>query len=582
MNKILSGVILVMFVLMLSACEQRAAVSSPPPSESTATVNPTPTVTQDTVPIRSKLENISFGQNDEGGGYLFLDWQAADIPKEPTDVIYHLDEVIFSATYKGLSEQEQQHSISQIQVKGNVKWEVKPNPDYATGILITFQKPAESFELLFGDLPTITFKRMEPLNYTVSSASGKEIPYLLLNAREYGTRLLIPNEEKDIVLTFSEKMQKNLPTRYDDSDLATEWRDDKQLIINLNNIDPQELILTLDKLKSQSGNYLTFFQNNLHIQMVPNYKWYNAQSGDPLEMQPRDRYYDQMIWSPDGKSYIGIVTLGGSMGDGDGTSYSFLLERPGQQPVIIEDVFYSTIEPNGQPIAWMNSNTLIYSSYFGVFAYDIDKKQKKVLHHFDEGKSNGINFAVYDAKRQLLHVLAYEGPIDEYDLFTYEQGKDAPQQTKNFTATVQITKYSNLDMNIIPTAEGTYWTRIKDGIPYTEFINNKGDVISVNGYVRLISEQGVYLERFAKAVEGESFMRSLGWVIWQPGKSERTISLLPEHNNLIVSGQELFSLKDSIYYKYDPVLNKWIEWKAPNGKMNAEPIRGTIGLYRVH
>lgn len=573
-------VCIVLFLVLLSACENTAPLPDPE-------VESTPVVTSQPVSLLSKLQRISFGQENYQGGYAFAEWQAPDLPNEPTRMVYHLDDVNMHIEFRSLSQEERKSIIDSIRVDGNVDWEIVDRSNHTHLIHLRFKKTKEAYILHFGDLPPITFERKEPLTYTYTPIPGKDTPHLLLHAREYSTRLMIPEDESTVTLTFSEEMHKEkLPLTYEDKPVEVEWISSTQLVIPLKNMYPvsgrvNELILHLYALKALSGNYLDMGNSALQIQQSSPYEWYESKSGNSVGSSPRDRFYDQMIFSQNKQSYVGVVTLGGSMGDGDGTSYSYVLEQKGHEPIVIEDVFYSTIEPSGQPIQWKNDTTLLYSSYYGVYAYDIEKGEKRTLHDNGSDERNNINYAVYDPTGMLLHILAYENRNDgknQLELFSYDRGGETPVTTKNFTSTVSVAKYSALDMNITPTPKGTYWTRIQEGVPVTEFINNTGKRFTAKGIVRVALKQGAYLQQYTK---GEHQLESPKWVYWKPGHPAVPIAKIPEYNDMFISGSELIYVLDSKYYKYDAQLDKWVAWKAANGEVNAEPIKGTDGLYRV-
>jgi hypothetical protein len=475
--------------------------------------------------------------------------------------------------------------IDGIRVEGQVEWKVEEREDHREGLTIRFYKPSAPFVLHLGDLPAITFKRMEPLSYTFSSNSQPEVPHVFLLAREYATRLLIPEQESSVILVFSEEMNKDFPVTYDNKPVEAEWLDNKHLQIQLKNMDigedgNKEISLRLDTLKAESGNYLEVGSNGLMIRKIPEYEWHEVRSGQRRGFSPRDRFYDQMVLANDKQSYVGIVKLGGSMGDGDGTSYSFVLERKGHDPIVIEHVFYSTIQPGDMPVQWMDDKTIMYSSYYGVYTYDIEKGEKQTLHISQSDESNNINFATYDSTKKIVHLLAYINRNDssQLDLFTYKRGDISPDIIKHYTDSGMVGKYSELDMNITPTSNGTYWSRIQEGIPVTDFVNKSGIKVSTQGIVRVLSDKGAYMERFKK---GDFQLEPVDWVYWQPNKQAKTIAKPPEDSQVFVCGIDLFVHQDSSYYKYDLALNKWLTWKAANNAKDAQPLKGSNGMYRT-
>ncbi|NQX66182.1 hypothetical protein HQN90_08600 [Paenibacillus alba] len=588
MVKMLGTVILLSVVLLLNACEDSTPVGSDPstqtPIASQAPFQTSTVAASSDVLIRSKLQSLSFGQQNSRGGYVFLDWKKEDVPKEPFNIVYYLEDVNVNATFTELSQAERLRLTNQIRIEGNVEWKIDEGSNFPNNVRIQFIKPSTSFVLHLGDLPAMTFIQKEPLNMTFTSNAERNIPHLLLWANEYAPRLLVTNEENSVNLTFSEEMRLNLPTTIEGAPIAARWMDNKHLYIQLEHMREsehgiKELTLRLDSLMAQSGNRFGQEKRSLVIQQMPKYEWRYANSGELVEGGPRERFYDQILLSNDKQSYIGIIRLGGSLGDGDGTSYSFILEQQGKDPVVIEDVFYSTIEPDQMPIQWMDSRTLMYASYFGVYAYDIEKAEKRVLHDNRSNEEHNFNYASYDKTTKLLHLLAYENRNEsgQLELLTYTPGNLTPQITKNFTMTVPIAKYSDLDMTISPTPEGIYWTRIREGIPYTEFVGNSGDRAITEGITRLVSEQGAYLEQYQKT---DNRLQALKWKFWKPGESAKAIEKPPEGSYTFVSGSDLFSFQESAYNKFDRTLNKWVAWRAPNGEKNAEPIRGKDGLYR--
>lgn len=113
----------------------------------------------------------------------------------------------------------------------------------------------------------------------------------------------------------------------------------------------------------------------------------------------------------------------------------------------------------------------------------------------------------------------------------------------------------------------------------TEFVYRSGEKVSTEGIVRLLADDGVYLERFESA--GEQIF-SMDWVFWQSNKTIKKIAKQPEDSRIIVSGDHLFALFDaSIIYKYDRDSNEWGLWKSPFGKESATPMVGSNGIYRV-
>ncbi|CAH1230891.1 hypothetical protein PAECIP111891_06762 [Paenibacillus allorhizoplanae] len=584
--------LLIGVMLLLNACEdntQGSVVSVAPRATSpeASAIHTTAPVGTDESMTRIKLQSLTFGENNSSEGRVFQQWKATDVPQEPFQVVYHLEDVSVNATFASMSEEERRLLINRIRVEGNADWEIVDSNTPINQVRIQFHHAKEPFVLRVGDLPAMTFMRKEPVSFTFSSPAGRDVPYLLVMAQEYGPRLRIPEGESSVELVFSNEMRNDLPTTIEGVPVTARWVDSKHLLVQLDNMGTgehrmKEKYLRMDNLVDASGNRLGGGLQGVWVQLMPRYVWRYADSGEMAGGGTRDSLYDQLVISDDKQSYVGIVRLGGSMGDGDGTSYSYILEQKGKDPIVIENVFYSTIEPDQQPIQWIDAKTLMYASYYGVFVYDIEKGEKRILHKANPDENDNINYAAYDTTRKQLHVLAYENRHETSQLarLTYLSGDTVPQRMPAYTTSVLVAKYSELDMTITPTPEGTYWTRIQDGVPYTDYINQAGGKFTTKGIARHITKQGVYLQQYEK---GQFQLQASRWTIWQPGKAAKDIANPPEGSATFASGTDLFTKQDdNRYVKYDLLRNKWVDWQAPNGEKVAEPVQGKDGLYRAN
>lgn len=594
-------------LILISACEDANPAPSPgispsPPAATTPapTLAASPTLAATATPttapplFREKLGSLFIGEQEEGSGMQVTSWRGSTYPQAPSKIVHHLEEAVVVLEFANATEQEIRTLLDQITVGGGkAAWNRDDkNPNFYR--LMRKQAEGASFELRMGELPPLTISRMKALSYKPIDASGRiNADMLLVNAREYGTRVMVPMEEQAVTLEFSEPMKPVLPTASEgaSSPLRAEWITDTRLRIELNetgySVDhgAKELLVRTDQLQAVSGNTLKW--GSLHILRAPAMSWRDGRTGADVTQGPRDRYYEQLAFAPDRSRYVGIVSLGGSMGDGDGWSYAFVLERNGQPPVVLEDVFYSTIEPRDAPIRWIDSKTLLYASYYGVYKYDTQTMTRQLIVTADPEERENINFAEWDAVRNRLYVLAFEdrNESDMTKAITFVDGT-IREVRRNFAETVLVGKYSLLDLTVTPTAQGVYWTRTENGVPVTDYVGNDGKTVSAPGVVRLATSTGVYLQRFradpVDPAERLSIVQPDGWTYWEPGTQEKRLADLRGEGIVYAWGEELVSLIDDRYYRYDPVLGSWVQWQAPaGGGPNAEPVRGPEGLYRI-
>lgn len=588
MQRLWGCFILCMILFGLSSCKEISEEVTPAESllPVSTQVQVTPTAKAEGLLLRDRIDLLSFGQGDSSCCYTTnLVWEQGKVPSEAIEIPYQMEEIYLSATYPWLKDIEDKLMKDSIKVSGDVYWELTPNPNYGEGFKLRFLKPAGTFTIQIADLHEIKFVPRKLIEYQVLHESGEKQTSLLIQGRHYGSQLFIPTESNTVTLAFVEEMQTgSLPLQLNGTPVEADWLDSKHLRIPIVNMETgiygsKELRISLESLRAMSNVNLGVDRSSLTVRQLPDIEWRDSISGAPVGFSPRVRFYQQLIVSPDRQSYIGVVPIGGAFGDGDGIFYSFVLERPDHEPVIIENEFLSTIEPFDLPVQWMDHNRILYASYDGVNIYDIAKGEKLALRDTEGREQRNINYAVYDSSRKQIHVLSADDgkQTNMFDLFTYEDGQSTPKQTKNFTSSVLIQKYSMMDMTISPTKTGTYWTVIEDGIPYTEFINHSGKKLKTDGYIRAIGDSGVYLERF-KAGE---VLESLGYSYWQPGKNAEVISKLPEYNSIFANGSDLIIQFDSKFFFYNPVTRKWVPWKVPGGEKEAVPVRGANGLYYV-
>jgi hypothetical protein len=538
---------------------------------------------------------VFFGEQVNGSGMQVTSWIGANFPKEPTKVVHHLEGASLVITFSETTEPEIQALLDQITLNGVKETWSRNERSPKQFRLSRTQAIGASFVLRMGDLPPVTVSRMAPLTFMPVSPSGQYQPEMLhIRAREYGNRLLVPIDAKTVTLAFTETMKRSFPTALDGSKsvLPMEWVDDTHLRIDL--VDPgyslrnvtRDEILRIDQLQAVSGNTLDR-EGSMHIQRTPAVSWKVGGTGADVGGGTRDRYYEQLIFSPDKKQYVGIISLGPSMGDGDGWSYAFVLERGEQPPLIIEELFYSTIEPNNAPIRWINSDTLLYASFYGVYTYETNAMTRRTITDNADDESNNINFAEWDSIRKRLYVVAYEDRdrTDMTKAITFVDMASSHIQ-RNFTETVLAGKYSMLDLTVTPTDKGVYWTRTEMGAPVTDLVTDQNTVLSAKGVVRLATSDGVYLQRYVAdpvdKAERIPIIRPDGWAYWEPGKTEKQIANPPSQGIVFAWGKELMiRIEDERYYRYDPTRDEWVAWQAQGGPSYAEPVKGPDGLYRI-
>ncbi|WP_127579029.1 hypothetical protein [Paenibacillus koleovorans] len=595
--------LIVALLSVLLGCEQAADKGSLVNPEVTAAatvgtdvspenkIPPVETVLPSPIPLsfRTKLETLSIGEENDQLSRAIRIWNRRDLPTEPLKLVHRLEHVSIHLTFSNPAEQaEIKELLDRVTIDGQ-KPAIDPyQPARGHYRIDLNRQPDTSFVVRIGDLPPLTIAHMSPVTYklvndSVPSASDS----LLFPAAEYGNQLYIPLEQEAVTLEFSEAMVRSSLLYADSGATAApaQWLDDKHLRVELQNHGALtgkgvEIRLRTNQLSAVSGNEPEGF---LAISRMPAISWRDGQSGQEVSKGPRDRYYDQLLFAPDKKRYIGILALGGSMsGDGDGMSYAFVLEQPGKPPVLVEKVFYSTIEPYEAPVQWLDDKRLFYASYYGAYVYDTENGSRQALYEDPDKGLHGLNFALWDPHRKQTNAVIYRNARESWltRAVTFGWSGEVLTEQEDFSETVEARKYSLLDLAIHPTADGVYWTRTEQGIPVTDYVDNKGDRQTVDGIVRLATAEGAYLQRYELSKEYKTPL-PVSWHYWQPGQPVQPINAPPEQSIVFVSGERLIAQRDEAYYEYEADGNRWVLWQPAGGEDRAEPVRGPDGLYRV-
>ncbi|RAV01753.1 hypothetical protein [Paenibacillus sp. YN15] len=549
--------------------------------------SPTPSPNAPDTAAAGLIKRIAFTEENETTNRMLVSWETAELPEGPLKVVYHWEKLFIVLEFAEADAKSMSAVLDGIELGGK-KAEIIPMAHDEKQIQVKLLLPVgTSAPLSLGGLPDIIIERRETLGYVPAETAGKgDSDALLLRAREYGVHLLLPAERDSVALQFSEDMLPALPVDRDGRPVQAEWEDMRKLRIALGEAgsaqEPYtESYFRLDTLEAVSGNRLYYEEGSLVIRRMPSSVWKDSLSGEALPMGPRDRLYDQLIISPDKRSYVGVVSIGGPMGDGDGWSYAFILEREGKEPAVLEHVFYSTVEPGDAPISWTGSDSLMYTSYAGVFTYDINSLTKTILRSHQRDESDNIHFAVWDPFRKLSYVLAFQNRMESgmVSFFTYGGG-ELLKTEEDFSRSALINKYHLLDLSVLPVADGIYRTKTREGLPYTEYIGTDGSRYTADGIARLAADGGVYLQLYK---DGGQNIIPAGWRFWRPGEKERAMAEPPGQGqgHFFVSGSELILSLEEAFYRYDAKLDAWPLWSPPNGEKGAEPVRGPDGLYKV-
>jgi hypothetical protein len=556
-------------LVIVTACSNDVQFSQSPTTVPQATpttpISPSPTPSPAITPksglsaetgstkLSDVLTELTLCQKDEMGSDCFVSLKGDEVQGLASQYSLHRKGMYLFISFKNVGEQENQRLTDTFRVDGAHTDGAHSTLTFETGEVryqLTVPEPSQAFTVQLGDLKPIAFAHQEPLKFRVETQDAGE-PVLLLRGQEYGTRLMISDQTTKAVFVFNEPML----TDAAHTPKKGRWVDERQIVVEIIDYDETKPI-SLPVL-SKSGNYPPMWQNTIFVYKTSDRSWIDAETGQRAGWSPRDLFYDNLIFSPDEQRYIGIVELGGAMGDGNGTSFSYILEEKGSEPVIIEDLFYSTNDQEGVPIQWMDNHRLLYASYYGTYVFDIKTKSRKEVYSIAENGQGVLNFAGYDpfAKQLNILVITGEDKVDsnEYSVarLIYKDGFDEPEVIENFATTTLENKYHVASLEAIATPRGMYWTMWKEGRFYTVFEGRDGSVKQTEGRPILYTADGLYLAR-----DGDAY--ATGWArraLWKP---DGTVITLPNQEGFTRRfGSRIAVIQDDSIMYYSTETKKW-------------------------
>lgn len=527
-------VILFVCTIMLIGCESipREPSNNAGENDPVSTVPETESgdraISQDTIDdtvydrslFRSAIKNLSINQENQEQSSNIVQFLAETFPDQPSSYTLHLDSVYIYVSFNGLSEDEEMEMMKRIKISGGTPSEISKN---YSQYKIEITDIPESTQISFGDLPLVTLYRGEPLIFDVDYSYLKDKAALFVRAREYGSQLFVSDQEEEVVLTFPEAMLEVMPTNNESFVYEGQWLDDRHFKIPLNEKET-EVSLQFPKLYSKSGNYPESWDHHIRVVRIAERTWYNYETERKVGWGATDRFFDGLIFSPDRSKYVGLVELGGSLGDGDGTSYSFILEQQDQEPQIVENVFYSMVDIMGSPIQWIDNERILYATYYGIYIYDTETGTRQAVYELTDQRT--VNHVVYDSYRHQLYAMIDSGIAGDFSLDKWicDLKQPTPQKEANFTHTVLWAKYSALELRVHPLKEGVYWTLTEGDDVKTEFVT-ASRTYQADGFVIAVLDQGVILQ------DGEPYgveNREFTYSYWIPGNEPVQIPQPPE------------------------------------------------------
>lgn len=615
LKRLMYAVLLTSLFAIMAACENRdgetgAESASPSPSSaspgsaSPSAANATPYSTPPASPgkergVAESLTELSICQlnrGEDGGEFggasaCIVNFGTEplpmlpplSLPEKPETYALYMEEIYFFVKFGTSDEMTLERLTRQIKAEGGtLKLEKeqtqldRSNIRYkgsVTGI-------REEAVIFFGDIPPITLKRSNrKLVYEVEPdmVAGKDM--LLLQGNELSTKLLMPEREKEAVLVFSEPIRTdraNIAVYGNDPSVrgpAGKWLDDRRLSITVPD-GATEWHVNLENIFSVSGSYFgEHWDGSVRLSKVPERKWRQFPSGEPVLESAYAKYYDFILFSPDNRRALGMIEMGGPNADEGGRYYAVVLDRPGQPPVVVRSPMHFPDVLMNLPLAWLDDERIAYVDYQGLKLYDIPSGRTKTLVAASE-LGGYFNAMAFDAHERTLYLLTqrYDEAAETIRIDRWSMdGEGKTAVIRDFATTVLADKYQALKLPIIPRPDGVFWTKTRDGKAVTEFVMRDGRKLETTGATVAAAGQKIYVSERPASDKPK-------WFEWTPGKGR---SVLPETSGRIVPFGSLLTTEeaDGTWKLYDPDKKRWVAFPQQR-KTNLYPEQPFQAIYR--
>ena len=592
MRSYLAGVaVLTLLLLMAAACRHDAEPEAivPPaqttdaaPEEDRPAVEEHPAENIAPVSFRESLLQLDFGQSDESLGFLFLSLTADEVPRQPWTVVRHLDgEFSIGMSFEATRE-EVERLLAQVRVEGAGNVFYTNNDQFPNHPVLRMTDLQPETVVTLGDLPPITILKREPLGVTLEYEDPTTpTPGLFVHPSEDEWAMavaIVPTGHPDLVLRFSEEMDQSpnpeLP--------AGEWIDAYRYRLHLPRPEatmPQERVSTggsLHAFRSAIGNYVYRRRFGYSVIQVKYSDWLDPQTGERVGWSENDPFYETIVCSPDGESYVGTAVVGWPEGDGTGYYYRMMLERKGAPAVVIEPYFHTEMIHMGSPVQWVGNDRVAYADLHSLYVYDVKDGSRTTLFSV-AGTKWHILHAAWDpwAKEWNVMTGTYDAPDDSdygpypVDLHLLDEKGNPIGHRPDWSLSPAV-EHILMDHPVVPAENGVYRTFYRDGKPFTRFEGRDGSTEELPGAIEYADAQRAILLEY---VEGKAIL-----YVWKPHLRQLTVNADAPDFIRAVGPAPVAGSPSGYLYRYDAESNEWLRWESERSV--SLPLHKSSGMYK--
>lgn len=561
--------VLTLLILVMTACRDAAEpAANVPPAQTTGTATDDVRPTEDiaSVSFRESLIQLDFGQSDDTLGYLFLSLTADELPRDPWTVVRHMDGEFSIGMKLEASREEVERLLAQVRVEGAGNHFYTNLDRFPDSPVLRMTDLLPETVVTLGDLPPITILKREPLGVTLEYEDPTTpTPGLFVHPSEdewAQAVAIVPAGHPDLVLRFSEEMD-----RSPNPDLpAGEWIDAYRYRLHLPRPEAtmrHERISTggsLHAFRSSVGNYAFRHRDGFTVIQAKESDWLDPETGERVGWSENDPFYETIVYSPDGESYVGTAVVGWSEGDGIGSYYRLMLERKGAPAVVIEPYFYTGMLHLDSPVQWAGNDRVAYADFQSLYVYDVKNGARTTLFSV-AGTKWHIHYAAYDpwAKQWNVLTATYDAPgAEDYgpypiDLYLLDDDGNVISHHGEWSWT-RLSEHRLVAHRIIPAKDGVYRSFPRDDKLFTRFEGRDGSMTELPGMIEYADDQRAVLIEYN---EGDAVL-----YLWRPDR-KRLTAAAEAPGDIRVPGPVPVAVSPAgDYYRYDAESDAWLHWES--------------------
>ncbi|MEJ8547692.1 hypothetical protein [Brevibacillus borstelensis] len=516
------------------------------------------------------FQRVLIGQQDDQSSSQVAEFERDRMPRQPIQLGLHKREAFIHidlTTNQSLEAAER--FLSQVELFGDVKYSTSVR-EVSRGnyqLTMTFSDIKDQLAFRFGNIPTITLRRMEPLTLAVLPGKSEGAVLMLPESRE-SRSLYITEGLGDILLQFSEPMIRKEEAGRSVDGYPAVWLDERTISLDVRKVNRTALDLT--QFHSQRGNYLPQEYRYVALYKKRPLSWLSYPESKVVGFSSFDSFYEQLIPSPDRESYLGIIDRGSSKSRRGGRQVALVLEQKGRSPLLIEPMLEGTALSRHSTIDWLDAGRFLYVEEKLGTVYNLASGEKTPL--FDESSTGSIALEMaVDNVQGSIYVIFVRSAGDKnlyrLEKRTYRLHDLKLEKTESLGETLLHPREQLPAFPIKVRNDGVYYTVPGGQENRTVFVSRKGKSWATEGEIVWATDSGEAVLKRQKSQNAKKYM------FWKIGGRQREVSLA--RGEVLAFGPYLVAGDGLRYQVWDERRKRWEPLELAEGDIRVPAAQRT-------